>query len=149
MAESLVAEVDVPSIVVDDEEKLKFYPSIYFDYDTGDFVLDGSGNFVMARGQVAYKQWCIKAVLTERNTCLAYSDAIGVDFASIRRQPDFDAKCSEIEREFSEALMANAKTEYVREFEFSEPAPDSIAVSFTVKAKEYDEESIKVLISEG
>lgn len=146
MAEGLFPVYDVPSITVEDEEKQKYYPSLNFDFKTGDFVLDGSGNITTAAGQQAYKQWCIKTILTERYACLAYDSDIGIEMTRILQQPDFEAQCSEIERQYTEALMANPKTEYVREFEFSQPQPDAIAVKFTVKGKEYDEESISFLI---
>lgn len=146
MSESLYPVYDVPSIVIDDEEKQKYYPSLDFDFETGDFVLDGSNNIMTAEGQRAYKQWCIKTILTERYTCLAYDSDIGTEMTRAAQQPEYEAQCSEIEKQYTEALMANPKTEYVREFEFSQPEPDVISVTFTIKGKEYDEESISFLI---
>ena len=146
MAEGLYPIYDVPSITVEDEEKQKYYLSLNFDFKTGDFVLDGSGSITTAAGQQTYKQWCIKTILTERYTCLAYGSDIGTEMTKVQRQPEYEAQCSEIEKQYSEALMANPKTEYVREFEFSQPQPDTIAVTFTIKGKEYDEESVSFLV---
>lgn len=147
MADNLYPVYDVPSMnTVDPEEKRKYSPSLYFDYELGDFRLDGRSNIVIAEGQEAYKQWCIKTILTERFACLAYSDCIGTEMALVAAQPDYDAQCSDIERQYTEALMANPKTQYVRDFQFSQPHPDSIAVSFVVKGREYDEESIYITI---
>ena len=138
---------DVPELhISEDEEKQKYYPSLFFDYKSGDFKLDGSGNIEIARGQEAYKEWCIKTILTERYACLAYSSDIGTEMTKVAALDDYDAQCSDIERQYTEALMSNPKTEYVRDFVFTQPAPDAVSVTFTVKGKEYDEESISVLI---
>lgn len=149
MADELYADFEVPAVNAEDEETLKYYPSLLFDYNTGDFQLDGSGRIAAARGQTAYKQWCIKTILTERYACLAYGPNIGTEMTRVSMLQDYDAQCSDIERQYTEALMANPKTEYVRDFMFSQPAPDSVSVTFTVKGKEYDEESINILIRRG
>ncbi len=146
MADTLFPVFDVPAVNSREEEKQKYYSSLYFDFETGDFRLDGSNNIEKASGQEAYKQWCIKTILTERYTCLAYSSNIGTEMIKAAVLSDFDAQCSDIERQYSEALMANPKTEYVREFEFSQPKPDEIGVEMIIKGKEYDEESVSFLI---
>lgn len=147
--ENLYPVYDVPSMNIDDsEQKQRYNPSLYFDFEKGDFRLDGSNNIALATGQEAYKQWCIKTILTERYACLAYSSCIGTEMTKLARQSDYDAQCSDIERQYSEALMANPKTEYVRNFEFSQSNSDEITVSFIVKGKEYDEESISITIKE-
>lgn len=143
MADGLYPVYDVPKKSSTKEEQQQQYnPSLYFDYETGDFRLDGSNNIVTATGQEAYKQWCIKTILTERHSCLAYSGNIGTEMTKIESQPDYEAQCSDIERQYTEALMANPKTEYVRNFKFSQMKPDETTVSLTIKGKEYDEESI-------
>ena len=149
MADNSYPVYDVPSVNRDSnsEAKQKYNPSLYFDFETGDFRLDNSNNIMLATGQEAYKQWCIKTILTERYACLAYSSAIGTEMTSVAELDDYEAQCSDIERQYTEALMANPKTEYVRDFSFSQPQPDAIGVGFAVKGKEYDEESLYFMIT--
>ena len=46
-------------------QERKYRRSLYFDFDTGDFLQDGAGKIVEADGREAYKQWCMKVAMTE------------------------------------------------------------------------------------
>ena len=117
-----------------------------FDYDTGDFVRDGANRIVMADGKEAYMEWCLKQCVTERGTKLAYSDKIGVEIVKATTgASDPAAVQSDIERTITEAIMVNPATEYVRDFDFSWDGGDSLAISFVVKGKEWDEETLQVV----
>lgn len=127
-------------------EELKYKQSIYFDYDSGDFKQDGAHKVVIASGQEAYWQWCMKVVLTERYNRLAYSSDIGAEIESAIKEPDTEAVQSSLERTITEALMVNKHTEYVRDFEYTRES-DGIRVSFTVKGRNLEEQNMSVLIA--
>ena len=108
------------------------YPKSYlFDFEKGDFVLDGAGRIVIADGYTAWVQWCVKTVLTERFAYLAYSWNYGVEVEQAIKQPDRALVEMEIERTITEALMADPRTELVRDFSFKWHA-DELYVSFTI-----------------
>lgn len=136
---------DVPEVVENSVEKQKYNPSVYFDFEKGDFVRDGAHRMVAADGKTAYIQWCRKMVETERFTCLAYGTDIGTEMYDALDKGEHSAIESAVERTITEALMVNPKTEYVREFEFSWINAD-LFVAFVVKGKEYDEQKLRTII---
>lgn len=108
------------------------YPKSYlFDFEKGDFVLDGAGRIVIADGHRAWAQWCVKTVLTERFAFLAYSWDYGVEIEEALKNPNRAAIEAEVERTITEALMVDPRTESVRDFSFRWQA-DELYVSFTV-----------------
>lgn len=115
----------------------RYKRSYRWDYETGDFARDGAKRVPGCDGQEAYKTWCMKAVMTERWTCLAYTSEIGAEMTAAFRKPSRKAQESAIERTIKETLMTNPRTEYVRDFSFSWES-DSVGVSFTVKGIDYD-----------
>lgn len=95
------------------------YPESYlFDFEKGDFVVDGAGRVVIADGHTAWKQWCIKAVLTERFAHLAYSGDYAVETEQALKNPTRAEVEMEIERTITEALLVDPRTEIVRDFSF-------------------------------
>lgn len=136
-----VPEIATPAAAVE----RKYRRSIYFDFETGDFLRDGAGKLVEAEGREAYAQWCRKTVQTERFTCLAYSMDIGTEMVDAMAQADRAAVESAVERTINEALMVNPKTEYVRNFVFSRSA-DELHCTFTVKGKDWEEFTVSVPI---
>ncbi len=93
------------------------YPVSYlFDFEKGEFVRDGAGRVVTADGHTAWKQWCIKAVLTERFACLAYGWDYGAEMENALKNPTRKAVEMNIERAITEALLVDPRTEQVRNF---------------------------------
>lgn len=108
------------------------YPESYlFDFEKGDFVLDGAGRIVIANGHRAWVQWCVKTVLTERFAYLAYSGNYGVEIDEALKQPTRAAVETEVERTITEALLADPRTYAVRDFSF-EWRGNELYVSFIV-----------------
>ncbi|MCD8198388.1 MAG: DUF2634 domain-containing protein [Lachnospiraceae bacterium] len=143
MAETLFPVFEVPEITVPTQGVNRPYqPSVYFDYDKGDFRLDGSHKMTVSTGYETYMQWCRKVVCTERDRCLAYSTDIGIEGESALAQQTHEAVESALERTITEALMVNVHTEYVRNFEF-EWSADALNVSFTVKGKQWQETTLE------
>ena len=143
MAEKQLYPVfEVPDFVAkknEENRKQQYKPSVYFDYATGDFRLDGAGRMAGASGREAYMQWCIKTVMTERDAFLAYSTKYGAELETSLAQSDRASVEASLERTITEAIMANPKTEYCRDFTFIWPEPDSCDCEFVVKGRGYDE----------
>ena len=95
----------------EENRKQQYKPSVYFDYATGDFRLDGAGRMAGASGREAYMQWCIKTVMTERDAFLAYSTKYGAELETSLAQSDRASVEASLERTITEAIMANPKTE--------------------------------------
>ena len=136
---------DLPEIPDDPEYDERYQSSVYFDFETGDFIRDGANKLVRANGKEAYIQWCMKVIATERETCLAYSSDIGTEFEELD-EVDRESKESEIERTITETLLVHPATEYVRDFSFSY-SPGEIRVSFLVKGYPWEyEEQLEISI---
>ena len=129
MAEKQLYPVfEVPDFVAkknEENRKQQYKPSVYFDYATGDFRLDGAGRMAGASGREAYMQWCIKTVMTERDAFLAYSTKYGAELETSLAQSDRASVEASLERTITEA--------------FTWPEPDSCDCEFVVKGRGYDE----------
>lgn len=137
---------DVPEIKIPTPaEGQKYKPSVYFDYDLGDFRRDGANKLTIAEGREAYRQWCIKTVLTERMDRMSYGWDIGTELEDALKQADRPAVESAMERTITEALMVNRRTEYVRGFEFTWRT-DGLYCHCIVKGKEWEEQHIGVIL---
>lgn len=137
---------EVPEVVEARTEVSPEYPKApLFDFEKGDFVLDGAGRVVFADGHRAWVQWCIKTVLTERFAYLVYGPDYGAELTEAKRQPDRSAVESWIEREITEALLIDPRTEMVRDFSFNWQG-DEVSVSFTVVPTVGTPERVEVTI---
>lgn len=108
----------------------KYGKSWLFDFEKGDFVVDGAGRIVEADGHTAWVQWCLKTVLTQRFAHVIYSFDYGTELEEALKQPSRKAVEAELERAITEALLADPRTEMVRDFTF-EWEGDIVKVSFT------------------
>jgi hypothetical protein len=124
---------DMPELVEQARPKPEpEYPESYlFDFEKGEFVTDGAGRVVLADGYTAWKQWCIKAVLTERFACLAYGWDYGVEIEDALKMPSRAAVEMDTERAITEALLIDPRTEQVRAFSFRWSG-DQLVVGFTI-----------------
>lgn len=140
---NLFPVVEIPEEADEEEEYDEEYrPSALWDFEKGDFALDGAGKVLEADGVEAYLQWCLKVAQTERYSCLAYDDDIGTEIDSILKN-DRAALESEIERTITEALMVNPRTEYVQDFEFS-GSGEEMYCSFAVKGVGFEERTLTI-----
>ena len=124
---------DMPELVEQARPKPEpEYPESYlFDFEKGDFVVDGAGRVVIADGHTAWKQWCIKTVLTERFAFLAYGWDYGVELEEALKNPSRAIVEMEIEKAITEALVIDDRTELVKDFTFKWSG-DQLWVNFTV-----------------
>ena len=140
MAESLFPTTEVPELLEEADQFDETYkPSVAWDFEKGDFVRNSAHQMVQCAGKEAYKVWCIKMVCTERYSCLAYPDELGVEMEEALKEDTNSAVESAVERTISEALLVNPRTEYVRDFEFTWNG-DELHCSFQVKGIEWEDE---------
>ncbi len=78
-----------------------------FDFEAGEFVVDGSGHLVEVDGETAWAQWCIKAALTERLTYAIYGPNFGAEIDRVHHSPNAETARAEAERALTEALLAD------------------------------------------
>lgn len=146
MADELFPVFDFPEIDDTDYEEEIYSPSVYFDFEKGDFARDGANRMVEANGKDAFIQWCIKTIYTERSALLAYDDDIGVEFEQLADLPSREEKESAIEESIADALSVHPAFESISDFSFTYSG-DEFYVSFTVKGYPWKEEELSVSLS--
>lgn len=146
---ALFPVVEVPELIEESEQyDEKYKPSVAWDLEKGDFVRTGANQLVESNGREAYRVWCIKNVLTERYTCMAYQDSIGTEMEPALKEKSNGAVESAVERTITEALLVNPRTEYVRGFYFVWNG-DELHCSFTVKGIDWEEFPLSATIGKS
>jgi hypothetical protein len=126
---------------------VKYGSSWEFDFATGDFKIDGTGRVREVDGHSAWVQWCLKAVLTQRQACLAYTHGFGCEVQpAMRRAASRKEAESEITRTITEALLADPRTRTVRDFSFIWEG-DAVQVAFTIEPTVGTAERLEVSLS--
>lgn len=144
---NLFPTFDMPDLVEHQTEPApKYGKSWLFDFEKGDFVVDGAGRVKGADGHTAWAQWCIKAVLTERFAHVIYSSDYGTELDQAKRQPARQAVEAELERVITEALLADPRTQVVRDFSFRWQG-DQVFVAFTVVPVIGSPETLEVVLN--
>ncbi|MEG1904890.1 MAG: DUF2634 domain-containing protein [Bacteroidales bacterium] len=105
----------------------------YFDFEKGDFRVDGSGKSVLASPIDTWVQWCVKAINTERFKRKAYSNQYGAEIDEITQYNTRQARECWIERTISETLLADPlqRTSYTKKFAYNWMG-DDVTVVFTI-----------------
>ena len=120
MDEDEIVDIDVDDEDDDEDEyDTEYKRSMKWDPQRGDFVRNAAGKIQECDGQEAFMTWCLKVSVTERNSCLAYSDEIGVEMDDALFQDDEKTTESMVQRTIEDALMVNPRTESVDNFSFS------------------------------
>ena len=148
MAQDLFPVFDIPGTITEDEQEAqKFLPAPLWDFETGDFVMNGSRQMIYGSGHDAWILWCTKTIQTQRWAYMAYSSNTGIEAAEAFREPDRRAQESAIERTITEALLADpmGRTQQVRDFQFSWLA-DSVNISCDIYGVEGNSASIQTAI---
>ena len=94
-----------------------------------DFALTGGNKVIESSGTEAWQQWCIKALLTKRYACFAYTSNYGSEIISALNTTDRLEAESNIRRTIVETLMVDARTERVDDIEFNWINTDAVEVS--------------------
>lgn len=145
---NLYPTFDAPPLVEQQQAGVvpEYGKSWFFDFEKGDFVLDGAGRVMQTDGYTAWAHWCVKATLTERFAYLVYSPNYGCELERARKQPSKQAVEAEMERVITESLLADPRTEVVRDFSFVWKG-DEIYTAFTVTPVVGTPERIEVRLS--
>lgn len=141
----------VPAILEEQQKNEAVYPrSAYFDFEKGDFALDGGGKLRMADGFDAWKQWCIKTIATQRRAFYHYTDGLGIEGEQAMAQPTEALQRLSLETTITEALMADpyGRTMEVRDFKWERGA-DSLHMSCTVVGQDDRTAALDLNITEG
>lgn len=106
------ADYEIDSLLVDaeeeqTEERVGYKPSIYFDFQKGDFMRTGVNRLVTSTGSDAWKQWCIKCLSTHRYAHLAYSTDYGIEYETVFNCTTRAEAETELNRQITEALEAD------------------------------------------
>lgn len=111
-----------------------YRPSIYFDYEIGDFRRDGANRLVHCTGQEAWVQWCIKCLSTQRYAYLSYPSDYGIDYDIVFNATTRAEAENELTRQISEALAADPlqRLSYIEEMTFDWLDDTSVEVSLTL-----------------
>lgn len=125
----------------EEDEDAGYKPSIFFDFDTGDFVTLHDGKLKEASGFEAWMQWCQKTIMTQRYAHEGYSTDIGIDYESALQADSREEAESILQREIEEALMADPseRTLYVGNISFQWEA-DHCLVTVQVQGIDGDTE---------
>ena len=131
-------------LYAESEEIIGYKPAPLFDYETGDFLMNGSGQIITADKITAYTQWCKNVIATCRYNHDAYGDYIGIDWNAVFSAPTRDEAESIIESEISEALACDpyGRTEYVQSVDCE--WHNSNEVTLTIKVIALDNELVTI-----
>lgn len=148
MAE-LFPTFSVPSEIGYEEEKTVGYkPSVFFDYSKGDFAQGPNGDMsILATGEEAWVQWCIKACTTQRGAFPAYDESYGVDYENILRESDEKLQYALLEKEITESIMSDEykRTKLVNNFSF-EKVVDGLLISVDITGIDGTSQSIRFTV---
>ncbi len=138
----------VPKVVegtLQEENRTK--KSLYFDFEKGDFALEGSGEIKTATPYDAWVQWCLKTVLTQRWAFFAYSSQAGVEMEEAFSQQDRKAQESYLEKTVTEALLADpySRTKRVYDFTFVWQT-DGVKVTFWVSGLWHEDKELTAFL---
>ena len=138
------SEISDEELADEEEEVIGYKIAPYFDSKSGDFLLNGSGQIIMADEITAYMNWCENIIATDRYNHGAYTDDIGIDYDEIFAAADREEAELIIESEISEALACDpyGRTKFVQNVECEWTGPDEVLVSVEVVA--FDNELVTV-----
>ena len=120
MANQLYPVFDIPVMnganTGNEENVMKAGP--LFDFEIGDFAVDGQNRVIYVDGQDLYMLWVVKTLQTQLGAYRSYY-GYGIDMEEAEDQPNRQAVESALERTIGEALMRNPQTQQVDSFEFT------------------------------
>lgn len=111
----------VPTILEETQKNEAIYKgSSFFDFETGDFAVDGGGRMLPATGFDAWKQWCVKTIATQRRAFWNYTDGLGIEGEEAMALPTRELQQLQLETTITEALLADpyGRTREVRDFQW-------------------------------
>lgn len=140
---------DVPTFAEEEtssQNLIEFKSDFLFNFETGDFELDGAKKVIIADGETAWKQWCIKQCQIERFALLAYDKNAGIETNLIQEQVSRKQQEAMIERTLTEALMSDARTSSVYGFAFQWDS-DNVYVSMVIVSSQSTKLDVSIQLS--
>lgn len=119
---------------VESEKPVGYRNGLSFDYEVGDFRLDGRHKILDSDGIESWKSWCINCIRTERYKHLAYGTDFGIEWEAVFAANSHEEAESILVRQITEALLADPyeRTEYVETVEIEWTGPDAMTVKVVV-----------------
>jgi len=109
-----------------------FGESWAWDFDAKDFV-SAYGRAEVAAPRLAWEQWVMNAVTTERGKFRAYPQSFGLDFDGIKELPS-DERPNTIRAQIEQTVMSDPRSKSVSQFAFTDVG-DSMDVSFLAESQ--------------
>ena len=125
----LYPEFDETLLDTTSSNAAEYKRSYYFDFNKMDFARTGGNKVRESSGTEAWEQWCVKALMTARYSCFAYSTDYGSEILDSINTPDRKEAESDIRRTINETLKADARTDRVDNMVFNWVDADSVHVS--------------------
>ena len=102
-------------------QELPLFVEYDWDFEHNTFKHDSLGNRIMVAANDALKVWVYKALMTERNQYLAYSNRYGIELKPfVGKVMSIGERYSELKRVIIECLMVNPYIKSVDSVEFEE-----------------------------
>lgn len=132
-------DIDNELVDLEDENETEvtgYKLASYFDFNSGDFVLNGKGQIITADGVTGYTQWCETVLATDRYNHESYTTDIGIDFNQVFAASSREEAETILESEITEALECDpyGRTQYVQNVICEWIGPDTVEVTVDVVA---------------
>ena len=136
-------------VTAGESAEISYKKSAYFDFRTGDLLLDGGKNIVECTPFEAWVQWCEKVLHTPRFKCDGYSTDIGIDTTDVIGASSRSEAEDILTSEITEALAADpsGRTDYVESVEYNWIKPDAVEVTVSVLGVEHTTATFTTTIS--
>lgn len=120
------------------DNPIGYLNGVAFDYDSGDFKLDGKSKILDSDGVESWKSWCINCIQTQRYAHLAYSTDFGIEWDLIFGAASREEAESILTRQMTEAILADPyeRCQYIENIEINWTAPDAVEVAATLHGRE-------------
>ena len=116
-----------------DQGGAEYKNGLYFDFMTGDLKIDSTGKIVEASQEESWLQWCEKAIMSQWNSFLAYTDAYGMDIEYAMQQMNKQEREEALKQEVKNALLNDPANRTIDVGNFSfEWGTDDVRISFVV-----------------
>lgn len=119
---------------VTEKEAIGYKNSSYFNYNVGDFAVDGNHCILDCDGIEGWKSWCINCMSTQRYKHMGYSTDFGIEYDKAFRAKSRGESESILTRQITEAIMADdyCRCAYVDNIEYNWTGPDSVEIKVTL-----------------
>lgn len=125
----------IPSIARNNITK---YPkTLAFDFEKGEFKVNGKGDLMFASPEETCEAWCHKAINIERYSKLSYSNNLGIETNPLELYDSTEAKESWLIRTVTETFFADPLKRIlsVNGFNFDYTEPDAVELTCIVTLK--------------